>query len=174
MSGVLSRSSWSHTALIWLIHGTGDFIAVWATFLAILALRLLGSPHYVFDVPFPDPSGWIWTTSHICFALLIAAILGGMVRLGWQMWRKITPDSIAVFALIFSLLTAVVFHYFLTISPLLGQHPLWWPWSYRATLAVIAFRIFYLVIRPYLFRVLYLSDSTSNSAPNRAGTILPL
>jgi hypothetical protein len=152
---VSSDSARRHIALIWLIRVTGVLIAVSSAYVALVMLyaviMILFRPP---RPPPPDLTGWLGVE---CMGLLLAFLSGSFCCVGWRMLRKTNSDAVAVFAFIFSFLTAVAFHHFLLRAPVLGHHPVGWPWSYRAMLSLIAFLIFQRVIKAYLLRVLVLN-----------------
>jgi hypothetical protein len=105
-----------------------------------------------------------WKISSFCFTLLFLLFEVTLVRIGYRMFRKVDAGAAAIFAFIFSFLTAVAFHHFLLRAPVLGQHPVGWPWSYRATLSLIVFLTFQRIINAYLLRILVFN--TPNPPPN--------
>jgi len=159
----------SHAPLAWLIRGTGALIAIFfGLMLAFyLIMVVMNAFHHL-----QNHGSWI----AFLFDLLPAILCGGLLLLGFCMWRRIDTISVANFAFMFAFLTARAMYYFLPLSlpkflgdyvgpntPFLGQgdqHGI----SYRGTLAFIAFVILYALLKDYINRRLGLTPS--NPPPN--------
>jgi hypothetical protein len=176
MPAAAPQQSPSHPALRWLIRGTGAIIAIPSAFFVAFAL-VMG---VVFAFHHPENQSWFG----IAIMLISVLFYGVIAKVGWDMWRKINPVSVANFTFIFSFLTASTLYHLLPLNlpkilanhvgdhaPFLaqGSEP---GFSYRATFAFIAFVIFYRITKAYLLRVLELNppaspqDSTPSVPPD--------
>jgi hypothetical protein len=162
MSASAPQPAQSHAALIWLVRGTGVLIAIPSAYILIETIWAL--PRMVHGLM---SETLVEKISKFCMMLLILLFEVGFLRIGYGMFRKVDAGAVTIFAFIFSFLTAVAFHHFLLRAPFLGHHSVWWPWSYRATLSLIAFLALQRVTKAYLLRVLEpnLSNPPQNPPP---------
>ena len=168
-----------HPALIWLIRGTGAIIAIPSAMLILFAVVVM--PIMIIINPHRPAIGWMQIG--IGFSIMILGLLfyGFIAKVGYDMFRKVNAATIANFSFIFSFLTAYTLYHVLPsnlpkfLADHVGKDAIFFGQgtgpeiSYRATLAFLAFLIFYHVIKAYLLRVLELNAPIPPQNPPSSG-----
>lgn len=160
MSGSAPQTAQSHAALIWLIRGTGAFIA---------GASAIAAVYFVCGIIIGAIRGQVGSLGPI--PILIVLIFFGIIsKSGYYIFRNVNTTTVANFSFIFALLWAIDWHHFLPprlpkgMADYCRHNPFLIPFAnegpgptYRYWLCLLAFYIFYKLIKAYLMRVLDLN-----------------
>ena len=164
-----------HAALLWLIRGTGIFIAGLA---ATIAIYFLG--HCIVGA-FRGETGTLGWIGVLLVILITTVVMGLFFKIGCDMFRRLDVNTVANFAFTFSILISVAFYHSLPAHPpqvvidYFGNNPFFVPFrdqgshpanpSYRAVLSYLVCFIFYKLIKAYLLQTLDLNPSNPPKNP---------
>ncbi len=173
MAEITFPYSRKQAAIRGLIRGAG---AMMAGASAVIMLYLLGVMARGAFHGEDGKLGWIgWLLS----SLVVIILFGLFIQRGYRMYQTITPSLVADFASIVALIFAVAWYHILpphlpavvvdyfsrdaALASLVEPGP--GP-SYRGLLAILAFHIFFKLIKAYLLQVLGFNPSGQNQPPD--------
>jgi len=153
-----------HSALSWLIRGTGASLAIGSMIAMVCFVggMIIGAIRGE-----TGTLGWIGAAIAILF---VASFLGLVFKRGYNMFRKINAMTVADFSSVFALLLAMAWYHLLpphlpqVIADFCARNAFLAPFSeqgrgltYRGVFSFIAFFVFYKLIKAYLMQALDLN-----------------